>query len=267
MGTILDRIIETKQEEVARRQVECPLADVQAAARDASPPRDFYTALAGTAPKAIHVIAEIKKKSPSAGLIRPDFDPVAIARTYHAHGASALSVLTDEPYFDGRLAYIRHVREAVPLPVLRKDFMIDSYQTHEARAADADAILLIGEVLDGGRIRDMAGLAYELGMTTLIEVHEEESLHKVLAAVPFTGNRRVLLGINNRNLKIQQTDLATTERLARMVPPGTIMVSESGIKTPADVRRLTAAGARALLVGETLMRAQDIGAALDELLS
>lgn len=267
MGTILDRIIETKREEVARRLNERPLADVQAAARDAAPPRDFYATLAGTTPRAIHVIAEIKKKSPSAGLIRPDFDPVAIARTYHAHGASALSVLTDEPYFDGRLAYIRQVRSAVPLPVLRKDFMIDPYQVFEARAADADAILLIGEVLDGGRIRDMAGLACDLGMTTLIEVHEEESLHKTLAAIPLPGHRRILLGINNRNLKIQQTDLATTERLARMVPPGTIMVSESGVKTPADVRRLAAAGAQALLVGETLMRAQDIGPALDELLS
>lgn len=266
MGNILDRIIETKRAEVVRRREERPLPDVRAAARDAAPPRDFCAALAGPAARGIHVIAEIKKKSPSAGLIRADFDPATIARIYHAHGAGALSVLTDEPYFDGRLEYLEQVRAAVPLPVLRKDFMIDLYQVYEARAAGADAILLIGEVLDPTQMREMLDLAVELDLSALIEVHEEQTLHQVLAAVPLPTDRRILIGINNRNLKIQRTDLSTTERLARLLPPGTLLVSESGVKTREDVRRLIATGARALLVGEALMRAPDIGAALDSLL-
>lgn len=266
MGTILDQIVQTKRTEVAARKQGRPLADVQRAARDAQPARDFHAALAAPAPRGIHVIAEIKKRSPSAGLIRADFDPVAIAGIYHRHGASALSVLTDEHYFDGQLKYIEQVRSAVPLPVLRKDFTIDPYQIYEARAAGADAILLIGEVLSPSQIREMLALSDELGMSTLIEVHERATLAAVLSAVHLPTDQRVLLGINNRNLKIQRTDLATTERLARLVPPGTLLVSESGVKNPADVQRLIAAGAHALLVGETLMRAPDIGAALDTLL-
>ena len=266
MGTILDQIVQTKRAEVAARRAARPLPDVQRAARDAQPARDFHAALSAPAPRGIHVIAEIKKRSPSAGLIRADFDPVAIARIYHAHGASALSVLTDEPYFNGRLEYIEQVRAAVPLPVLRKDFTIDSYQLYEARAAGADAILLIGQVLSPSQIRQMLDLSDELGMSTLIEVHEETTLAAVLEAVRFPAHQRALLGINNRNLKLQRTDLATTERLARLVPAGTLLVSESGVKTPADVKRLIAAGAKALLVGETLIRTPDIGAALDALL-
>ncbi|HSW46911.1 MAG TPA: indole-3-glycerol phosphate synthase TrpC [Phycisphaerae bacterium] len=266
MGNILDRIIETKRAEVAASRALRPLADVRQSARDAEPPRDFHGALFAPAPHGIHVIAEIKKKSPSAGLIRAAFDPVAIARIYHAHGAAALSVLTDEPYFDGRLEYIASVRSVVPLPVLRKDFIIDPYQVYEARAAGADAILLIGEILSPLQVREMLDLSCELGMSTLIEVHEEETLAGVLQAVRLPGHQRALLGINNRNLKIQRIDLATTERLARLIPDGTLLVSESGVKTHDDVRRLIAAGARAILIGETLMRSPNIGAALDTLL-
>jgi len=263
----LDRIIETKRTEVADRRTRRPLGDVQRAARDVPPARDFYTALSVLPPRRIHVIAEIKKRSPSAGLIRADFDPVAIARVYHQHKASGLSVLTDETYFDGQLDYIKQVRAAVPLPVLRKDFMIDTYQVYEARAAGADAVLLIGEVLSPVQIVDLMGLSGELGMSTLIEVHEEATLVAILGVVSFNAEKKVLLGINNRNLKVQQTDLVVTERLARLAPPGALLVSESGVKTPDDVNRLVAAGARALLVGETLMRAPDIGAALDALMS
>ena len=213
------------------------------------------------------MIAEIKKKSPSAGLIRPDFDPADIAGIYHRHGASGLSVLTDEPYFDGRLEYIARVKAAVPLPVLRKDFMIDPYQIHEARAFGADAILLIGEVLPPARLADMLDLAGQLDLTALIEVHSPDTLAGVLEAVDFTIPRRVLLGINNRDLNIQKTDLATTGRLAPQVPASIPLVSESGIKTHADVQQLIALGARAMLVGETLMKAPDIAAAVDELLT
>jgi indole-3-glycerol phosphate synthase len=265
VGNILEQIVATKREEITAARARRPIEQVKVAARSAPPARDFYRALLVPAPRTIHLIAEIKRKSPSAGLIRSEFDPVALARIYHRHGASALSVLTDEVYFDGRLAFLEQVREAVPLPVLRKDFMIEDYQIYESRAAGADAILLIGEVLSPARVRDLMQLACELGMTSLVEVHERETLENLLTVVPFPNAHRSLLGINNRNLKIQQTDLATTEQLAGRVGPEVIVVSESGIKTRADVQRLRAAGARALLIGETFMRADDIGALIEEL--
>lgn len=265
MGTILDRIIETKRAELADAQRRRPLADVQRAARDAGPPRDLYGALAVPPPRTLHVIAEIKKRSPSAGLIRPDFDPAAIASIYHAHAASAISVLTDAAYFDGRLEYIETVRNRVPLPVLRKDFTIDPYQVYEARAAGADAVLLIGEVLEPACVSDLRALACTLGMTSLIEVHAPATLDRLLETIDFSNAERTLLGINNRDLKVQRTDLAVTERVAGRVPPGVILVSESGVRTAADMHRLARAGARAVLVGETLMRAPDIGRALDAL--
>ncbi len=266
MATILDNIVETKRREVEQARLRCPLEQVKAAAGRMPPPRDFFGALAVPATRGVHLIAEVKKKSPSAGLIRPDFEPVALAKIYAQSGASTLSVLTDESYFDGRLEYIEQVKQAVALPVLRKDFMIDPYQIYEARAAGADAILLIGEVLDPSLLRDMRDLAGELGMSSLIEVHEEETLDHVLKAVSFTPDNRCLLGINNRNLKIQRIDLETTRRLAGLAPPGAILVSESGIKTRSDVEKLIACGARALLIGETFMRAPDIGAKIHELL-
>lgn len=266
MATILDQIVETKRIEVERCQTERPLDEVRRAAAAMPPPRDFYGRIAAEPARAVHLIAEIKRKSPSAGLIRPDFDPVRIARTYADHGATALSVLTDEPYFDGRLAYIEQVKAAVDLPVLRKDFMVDAYQIHEARAAGADAVLLIGEVLEPATLAELLELACSLGMTSLIEVHEPDTLTALQKRIGFPNDKRTLLGINNRNLKIQKTDLATTVQLASLVRSGTLLVSESGIKTHRDVQRLAKAGARAILVGETLMAAADMGAAIDALM-
>lgn len=265
MVNILDQIVETKRAELAQRRKCCPMDQMKRLATEAAPARDFHGALAADPPLGIHLITEIKRRSPSAGLIRSDFDPVAIARTYHAAGASALSVLTDQPYFDGRLEYLPQVRNAVPLPTLRKDFMIDPYQIYESRAAGADAVLLIGEILQLSLLREMLELAFELGMTSLIEVHERETLEQLQAVVPFPNQRRALLGINNRNLKLQRTDLATTEQLAGLVAKSAIIISESGVKTRADVQRLVKAGARGLLVGETLMRAPDIACAVKEL--
>lgn len=266
MSTILDEIVETKRQEVAAAKRRRSEADLRSASADADLPRDFFGAVAVTPRRLVNVIAEIKKKSPSAGLIRPDFDPADLARIYEANGASVLSVLTDGPYFDGRLEYIQAARSAVKLPALRKDFMIEPYQIYEARVAGADAILLIGEVLTPTLLGEMLDLAYELGMTSLIEVHEAATLESLRQAIGFPNDKRSLLGINNRNLKLQKTDLSTTEELAAVVGEGTILVSESGVKTYADVERLAAAGARALLIGETFMRADDIGAKMTEVL-
>ncbi|GMU20443.1 MAG: indole-3-glycerol phosphate synthase [Phycisphaerae bacterium] len=265
MANILDQIVETKRGELRAAMARRPLADLKAAVRDLPPPRGFYAAIAAPPQRGIHLIAEIKRRSPSAGLIRPDFDPVRIASIYHGAGASCLSVLTDETYFDGRLEYVDQVRSAVPLPVLRKDFIIDAYQVYEARAAGADAVLLIGEVLPASRLKELLDLAFELGLTSLIEVHEPETLDELRAVVRFPNDKRSLLGVNNRNLKIQRTDLATFEKLSARVA-GTLLVAESGIRTPADVQRMIAAGARALLVGESLMRSPDIAAAIEVLL-
>lgn len=266
MGNILDQIVETKRGEVALAKAERSLSELKAALRDTPPTRSFYHAVSKVSGRRINLIAEIKKKSPSAGLIRPDFDPADLARTYHAAGADALSVLTDETYFDGRLEYVGQVKAAVPLPVLRKDFIIDEYQLYEARVAGADAILLIGEVLRPSRLADMLELAYELGLTSLIEVHEPETLAGLKAVVGSLNRKHAVLGINNRNLKIQKTDLSTTEALAAQVGKDVVLVSESGIKTRADVERLIRAGARALLIGETFMRSPDISAKVFELM-
>jgi len=263
---VLDEIVQAKRGEVARAKHSRPLSELKSSLRDLDAPRDFCGVLSGPAPHGIHVIAEIKRRSPSAGLIRPDFDPAAIARIYQEHGASGLSVLTDAPYFDGRLDYIRQVKTAVSLPVLRKDFIVDDYQVYESRAAGADCILLIGEVLPADRLAAMLDLAFELGMTTLVEVHEAETLAGLQETIGFPNNKRSLLGINNRNLKVQRTELSTTERLAARIAPGTIIVSESGIRTRADVDRLIAAGAKALLIGETFMKAPDIGGRMQEVL-
>jgi len=266
VGTILDKIVETKREEVARAKLFRPLEEMKSSADVAPGPRDFFGAIAAEPARQVHLIAEIKKKSPSAGLIRPDFNPVTIAEIYRAHGATALSVLTDEPYFDGRTEYIEYVKAAVDLPVLRKDFMVEPYQIYESRAAGADAILLIGEVLEPKLLKEMLEIAFELGMTSLIEVHEAETLADLQEVIGFPNDRRGLLGINNRNLKIQQTDLSTTEKLAKNVGSGTILVSESGVKSRQDVQRLIRAGARALLIGETFMKADDIGAKMEEIM-
>lgn len=221
------------------------------------PPRDFYAAVATPRGRRPNLIAEIKRASPSAGLIRAAFEPVTLARHYAAAGACALSVLTDEKYFGGRLEFIAAVKRAVSLPVLRKDFLIDPYQVYESRAYGADAVLLIGEILPVGRLVRLVELARTLGLAVLLEVHRPRTLLRVRAALGATRPPGLLLGINNRDLRTQMVDLTTTERLAPLAPPGLPLVAESGVRTPADVARLHAAGARALLVGETLLRSDN----------
>lgn len=252
---ILDTIVARKKEEVAvlkARGFATPDSEI-------SPPRGFIRAL--TDCSGVAVIAEAKKASPSKGVIRSDFDPVAIAHSYLAGGAQALSVLTDVDFFQGSLSYIPAVRSAVPLPVLRKDFIIDSRQIREARAYGADAILLIAAILETSQIEEYLALATELGMDALVEVHDEHEAEKAVAA----GSR--LIGINNRDLRDFSMDLNTTFRLQKMIPPEIPLVSESGIRDFQDMKRLAEHGIRAALVGETLMRAADPAEALRVLVS
>jgi indole-3-glycerol phosphate synthase len=256
--TILGKIIATKRLELATARLRRHDRELRAALADAPAVRDFFAPLAREG--SIRLIAEVKKASPSAGVIRADFDPVAIARTYESHGATCLSVLTDEQYFQGSLDYLRVVREAVQLPVLRKDFIIDTYQLLEARAAGADAVLLIAECLDDCNLRKLHNEAVELGLTPLVELYEPANLPRVLEA------GATLIGVNNRNLHTFEVDLEHTLRLRSEVPDDCVLVAESGIKTRADVLRLEAAGIDAILVGESLMRESDIGAAIDRLM-
>lgn len=258
MPTILDKIVATKRQEVAQAKSAVPEPLLRQRLAEAPPVRDFLAALSSGPP--IRLIAEVKKASPSKGVIRADFDPVAIARIYEQHGASCISVLTDGPYFQGSLEYLRLVRAAVNLPVLRKDFIIDPYQVVEARAAGADAVLLIAECLDDTLLVQLHAAIRDLGMTPLVELYEPANLPRVLAA----GAR--LVGVNNRDLRTFHTDLEHTLRLRREIPAGRVVVGESGIRTRGDVERLQAAGVQAMLVGETLMARPDVGAAVDELL-
>lgn len=257
MPTILDRIVETKHAEIASARRTAPESSLERQVASLAPVRDFTAALRKAGE--IAVIAEIKKASPSAGVIRADFDPVAIARIYEQHGAAAISVLTDTDYFQGSLAYLSAVRKAVACPVLRKDFILDRYQLLEARAAGADAVLLIAECLPGAQLATLHRQAVELGLHTLIELHDAEQLPRVLDA----GG--IVIGINNRDLRTFTTRLEQTLELLPKIPTDRIVVSESGISTHADLQRLGAAGAKAVLVGESLMRSGDIGAALDSL--
>ena len=256
--TILDEIVASKRHEVAAARRRMPLEELEAQAAEAPPVRDFRAALAGPGP--IQLIAEVKKASPSAKVIRADFDPVAIARTYQEHGAACISVLTDAPYFQGHLSYLARVRASVAIPLLRKDFLIDEYQVVEARLAGADAILLIAEILDDETMATLLERARALGMAALVELHDPANLPRVLAA------GADLVGINNRDLRHFATDIEHTLRLRDQVPPEVVLVSESGIRTRADVERLEAAGVSAILVGESLMRAADIGLAVERLL-
>ena len=256
--TILDAIVVLKREEVAAARRLEPLENLETRVAIAPPVRDFRAALEGTGP--IRLIAEIKKASPSAQIIRANFDPVAIAKIYQQHGAACLSVLTDTPYFQGHLAHLMQVRASVAVPLLRKDFLIDDYQVIEARAAGADAILLIAEILDDATLVRLLELARRLGMATLVEFHDEVNLPRVLAC------GADLVGINNRNLRNFVTDLNHTLRLREQIPTAVVLVSESGIRTRHDVEQLEAAGVSAILVGESLMRAPDIGLAIDRLL-
>lgn len=258
MPDVLAEIVERKREEVAAAQRARPLSEVRATLRDAPEVRDFVAALRAAPQPAL--IAEVKRRSPSGGEIRPGADAIEVAQTYVRHGAACLSVLTDSHYFGGSLEDLRRVRAAVSVPVLRKDFIIDRYQVVEARAAGADCLLLIAECLPQETLRDLYEHARSLGMHALIEIYEPENLERVLALNP------PLVGVNNRNLKLMRTDLEHSLRLRQHVPAETVFVSESGIRTAANVARLREAGVQAMLVGESLMRAPDIGRAVDELL-
>ncbi|MFW6169291.1 MAG: indole-3-glycerol phosphate synthase TrpC [Planctomycetota bacterium] len=258
MGTILDRIMRAKREELDITARLCPLVDVRAALADAPPVRPFESALAGGGP--IKLIAEVKKASPSKGIIRADFRPLDIARDYQRHGATCLSVLTDREFFQGSLDILRSVRETVALPVLRKDFVLDVYQVLEARAVGADAVLLIAECLRGDQLRRLYDAIRELDMTPLVELHKSENLERVLDL------GATLVGVNNRDLETFKVDLDRTIRIRRQVPAGCTVVAESGIQHRRDVKRLEEAHVHAMLVGERLMASRDIGTAVDTLL-
>ena len=263
MPTILDKIVAKKREEIAAAKSARPIDELRAALPDAPPVRDFLAPLAASRPRdggPIKLIAEVKKASPSAGLIREDFDPVAIATTYAEHGAGCISVLTDEPHFQGSLEYLTAVREAVATPVLRKDFVLDDHQVVEARVAGADAVLLIAECLTPEELKRLHAATTELGMTALVELYEPTNLPAVLDA----GAR--LVGVNNRNLHTFEVDLEHCVRVHQQIPNDVVFVGESGIKTHADAERLRAAGVDAMLVGESLMRQPEIGPAVDALL-
>ncbi|MDD4888551.1 MAG: indole-3-glycerol phosphate synthase TrpC [Phycisphaerae bacterium] len=267
MADILKQIIAAKRAELADARAAAPLEKVREDALASPQPRNFFRALTSPNPaRKINLIAEIKRRSPSAGLIRPDFDVEKLAKTYESAGAQALSVLTDRTFFGGELSFLAQARAAVSLPVLRKDFIIDAYQVYEARAAGADAILLIAEALPIGQLLDLLILSTELHMSTLIEVHDAESLMQVRSVPGFPQEHFALLGINNRNLKTMTTDLGTTARLMSLLDDGTPVVAESGIRTRADVERMIRVGVAALLIGETFMRSDDVASKVRELM-
>ncbi len=266
----LDRILARKRIEVAKAKVNTPIGTLQVVCAQQDPPRNFFSAVFDPAPvrRTTRIIAEIKRRSPSAGVIREDFDPVAIAKAYAEAGAAALSILTDEEHFGGHLGYLEQVKGAVHLPVLRKDFIVDEYQIWESRAANADAVLLIAEALNESELVDMMILSRELGMTSLVEVHDVENLLRVKRHIGFPHAGYSLLGINNRDLRTMQTDVSHTLRLAEMVDDKRVLVSESGIRSAADVKKLRAGGegVSIALVGEHLLRQKDPGAALKALM-
>lgn len=262
MSDVLTRICDDKRAHVAACKAARPVSVVEEAARAASAPRGFKAALKRAVAEGRYgLIAEIKKASPSKGLIRADFDPPTLARAYAAGGASCLSVLTDEPYFQGRDDYLVAARAAVDLPCLRKDFMVDTYQVAEARALGADCILIIMAALEDAQAADLLAAARQWGMDVLVEVHDRAETERALLL------DAELLGVNNRNLKTLAVDIATTEELAALVPAGKMLVSESGLYTPADLSRMAAVGASCFLVGESLMRQDDVTAATRALLA
>jgi indole-3-glycerol phosphate synthase len=260
MADVLQRITAYKRQEVADRRSRTSLAELERRAAEADPPRGFRAALERAAPGRPALIAEIKKASPSKGLIRADFDPPALARAYAAGGAACLSVLTDGPSFQGDDAYLGAARSACALPALRKEFLVDPWQAAESRALGADAILVILAMVDDLLAGELLAEAARFGMDALVEVHDEAEMARAGAL------GASLVGVNNRDLRSFEVDLAVTARLAALAPPSALLVAESGIFTPADVAQVAAAGARAVLVGESLMRQPDVAAATRTLL-
>lgn len=259
MNDILQKILATKRAEVAAARQVRALPELVAQSADMPPPRGFTRRIQSVAAVGAAVIAEIKKASPSAGVIRADFHPDQIARSYQAAGAACLSVLTDSPWFQGATEYLQQARNACDLPVLRKDFIIDPWQVHESRVMGADCILLIVAALGFKQLLELDGLAREIGLDVLVEVHDEEELQRALA----TG--AALIGVNNRNLRTFSTDLETSRRLRASIPDTRTMVTESGISSREDVKSMLAADVRAFLVGEACMRAERPGEALEAL--
>lgn len=248
-GKILDEIMTYHREQLPKLMRDVPLSDLRALATVAPPPRDFYAALKN---RGVSLIAECKKASPSKGLMVRDYDPVKLAKAYQKAGAKAISVLTDGRHFQGSLAHLRDVKEAVKIPVLRKDFVFDPYHLFEARAAGADAVLLIAAVLSRTEMASLLALTHKLGMNALVEVHSEEELAWVLPLQPR------IVGVNNRNLQTFEVDFANTARLRALIPADVVVVGESGLKTEDDVRQMAAIGVDAILVGETLVKSKDV---------
>lgn len=257
MGNVLQRIMATKREEIARDQGLRPASELRARLADAPPVRDFFASV--SAPGEVRVIAEVKKASPSKGVIRADFDPVGIATIYSQCGAAGISVLTDEQYFQGSLSYLRAIRAAVETPLLRKEFILDPYQVLEAREAGADAVLLIAECLDDDQLPRLVDCIHDFGMTPLLELYDPHNVDRVLKTAA------KLIGVNNRDLRTFETSLEHTVRLRKQLGADRAVVGESGIRTRADVEHLAAAGVQAILVGETFMAAPDIAAAVKTL--
>jgi indole-3-glycerol phosphate synthase len=267
VADILDKIIADKTAEVNYRKSQLSLEELKTRVRSMQKCRNFYKAVTKRSARGINVIAEVKKASPSAGVIREDFDPVAIAQTYQKCGADAISVLTDEKYFQGRLEYIEQIKQVVDLPVLRKDFIIDPWQVYESRAAGADAILLIAEVLKAAEISDLMILAAELTLTVLLEVYSADTLLSIRSFLGFPQKGYSVLGINNRDLRTMEVDLGTSSRLAELVDNKDELVAESGIKTRADVEKLKSVGVKAVLIGQVLCESPNIEDKFRELFS
>lgn len=257
----LERIVETKKSEVEHLAAVFSLADAERRIAELAPARGFHRALASGRKREMGLIAEVKKASPSKGLIRPDFHPVELAKSYEAAGTDCISVLTDETYFQGSGAYLSAIREAVKVPLLRKDFVIDERQIYEARLLGADAVLLIAAILSDAQLRDYLKMVAALGLDALVEVHDREEMERVLAL-----GTAGLIGINNRNLRTFEVSLETTAALAELVPPEVTLISESGIRTREDIAYLAANGAKGVLIGETFMRQADVGQAVHELM-